>query len=110
MIETAKELHNLPEAFDYLTPDEQDHLIDWIKSNLEAIKTFNERRTSYGLKHLFESTGGFYISNGAFKGAMLRCGFKVKNTFALNWTFNVSEKSIKQLKSRKVDQLEYKNN
>ena len=44
----------------------------WIETNLKPTKTFNDRRTSYGLKHLFEDTGGFYIGNGAFKGAMIK--------------------------------------
>ncbi|MEK4148958.1 hypothetical protein NST02_18005 [Robertmurraya sp. FSL W8-0741] len=98
MVETAQDIHNQPEAFDYLTPGEQQQLIKWIESNFEPIKSFNERRTSYGLKHIFESNGGFYIGNGAFKGAMLKCGYKVKDKTALNWIFNVSEKSIKLLK------------
>lgn len=89
--------HNQPEAFDFLTPGEQQHLVDWIESNLIPIQTFNDRHSSYGLKHLFERNGGFYIGNGAFKGAMLRCGYKVKDKSALNWTFNVSEKSIKAI-------------
>lgn len=93
MVESGKELYNQPEAFDYLTPGEQKHLTDWIKENLEPIKTFNLRHTSYGLKHIFERNGGFYIGNGAFKGAMLKCGFRVKDRSALNWKFNVSEKS-----------------
>lgn len=93
MVESGKELYNQPEAFDYLTPGEQKHLTDWIKENLQPIKTFNLRHTSYGLKHVFERNGGFYIGNGAFKGAMLKCGFRVKDRSALNWVFNVSEKS-----------------
>jgi hypothetical protein len=92
--ETGKEPHNQPEAYDYLTPGEQKHLTDWIKANLEPIQGFNLRHTSYGLKHIFEKTGGFYIGNGAFKGAMLKCGYKVKDKSALNWSFNISEKSI----------------
>lgn len=91
--------HNQPEAFDYLTPGEQQRLIDWINRNLQPIKTFNTRRSSYGLKHIFESHGGFYVGNGAFKGAMIKCGYKVKDKNQLNWVFNVSEKSIKVLQS-----------
>jgi len=91
--ETGKELQNQPEAFDYLTPGQQDHLTRWIKENFDPIKTFNTRHTSYGLKHIFERNGGFYVSNGAFKGAMLKCGFKVKDKSALNWVFNISERS-----------------
>lgn len=91
--ETGKELYNQPEAFDYLTPGEQGRLTDWIKANLETRKTFNDKHTSYGLKHIYASNGGVYVGNGAFKGAMLKCGFKVKNTTELNWIFNVSFKA-----------------
>ncbi|MDY7224680.1 hypothetical protein [Halalkalibacterium halodurans] len=91
--ETGHELHNQPEAFDFLTPGEQRHLTDWIKAHFKPIKTINERHTSYGLKHRFENHGGFYISNGAFKGAMLKCDFKVKDKNDLNWKFNISQKS-----------------
>ena len=98
--ETGTELHNQPEAFDYLTPGEQQHLTNWIKANFEPIKTFNDRHTSYGLKHIFERKGGFYIGNGAFKGAMLDCCYKVKDKAALNWVFNLSEKSVKAIRSK----------
>ncbi|NRS51002.1 hypothetical protein [Brevibacillus sp. HB2.2] len=91
--ETGKELYNQPEAFDYLTLGQQSHLTDWIKANLDPIESFNTRHTSYGLKHIFEKTGGYYVGNGAFKGAMLKCGFKVKDKAAINWVFNISEKS-----------------
>lgn len=94
------DLHNQPEAFDYLTPGEQQHLTKWIESRFKAIKTFNTRRTSYGLKHIFERNGGFYVGNGAFKGAMLKCGYQVKDKRDLNWIFNVSEKSIKEIGDR----------
>lgn len=92
--ETGQELHNQPEAFDYLTPGEQHRLVEWIKNNFEPIRTFNLRHTSYGLKHIFErSPGGFYIGNGAFKGAMLKCGYKVRDKADLNWHFNISQAS-----------------
>jgi hypothetical protein len=85
---------NHPNEFDKLSPEEQLTLSSWVATYLEPIKSFNERHTSYGLKHLFESSEeGFYITNGAFKGAMLDCGFRVKDETALNWAFNVSEKS-----------------
>ncbi|WP_010271415.1 hypothetical protein [Paenibacillus senegalensis] len=93
MSETGTERYNQPEAFDYLTPGEQDRLTNWIKENLTFRESFNNKHTSYGLKHVFERNGGCYVGNGAFKGAMLKCGFKVQDTSELNWVFNVSEKS-----------------
>ncbi|RKD26710.1 hypothetical protein BEP19_16020 [Ammoniphilus oxalaticus] len=91
------DLHNQPKAFEYLTPGERRRLTEWVKANLTPIQSFNVRHTSYGLKHIFEKNGGFYIGNGAFKGAMIECGFKVQDKTALNWVFNVSEKSIKAI-------------
>ncbi|MCG1226654.1 hypothetical protein K4S73_06115 [Staphylococcus epidermidis] len=41
-----------------------------------------------------------YVTNGQFKGAMLKAGFDVKDKTQLNWHFNVSEKSIKELDKR----------
>lgn len=91
------DLQNHPKSFEQLTAGEQQKLVEWINTNFDSIKSINERHTSYGLKHIFENNGGFYISNGAFKGAMLQCGFEAKDESALNWKFNVSEKSIKAI-------------
>jgi hypothetical protein len=67
---------------------------EWIDKNTVKIKSFNNKHTSYDLKHIFEkSENGFYISNDMFKQTMLRCGFKVKDILATNWIFNISEKS-----------------
>jgi hypothetical protein len=84
-----------PKCFETeLTLDQQKALTDWINGNFLKIQSFNFRHSSYDLKHKFEkSENGFYMGNGAFKGAMLRCGFKVKDESTQNWTFNVSEKS-----------------
>lgn len=38
-----------------LTKREHDILYDWITFNLIPIKSFNDRKTSYGLKHIFEA-------------------------------------------------------
>jgi hypothetical protein len=85
---------NEPNEFEKLSEEEKLTVASWIATYLDPIKSFNEKHRSYGMKHLFErSEEGFYISNGAFKGAMVDCGFKVKDKTALNWVFNVSEKS-----------------
>lgn len=77
----------------FLTKQEEKILLDWI-SNFKPIKTFNLKHTSYGLKHIFERTEqGFYITNDEFKDAMLKAGFKVKDKSAVNWVFNISQKS-----------------
>ncbi len=90
---------NSPNEFDKLSLPEKQILIDWC-SNLNQIKSINTKYSSYSLKHIFErSKNGFYITNGAFKGAMLKCGFNYKSiTDSPNWYFNVSQKSIEDIK------------
>lgn len=106
--QAAKLLNNQPEDFNNLSGEQKDQLLEWIKSNLQKIKTINKNHTSYGLKHYFEydkKNGGFYVTNGQFKGAMLECGFikyEIPEIFGINWEFNVSEKSISKLKKRGV--------
>jgi hypothetical protein len=82
-----------------LTKQEHDILYDWITVNLIPTKTFNDRKTSYGLKHIFERDDcGFYIDNDDFKNIMLEHGFKVKNPNDTNWIFNISKRSPALLK------------
>lgn len=68
----------------------------WIKENFVSRVTINKYHTSYEMKHIFErSPDGFYLTNGAFKGAMLKCGFD-KHSGGINWCFQVTERSIKE--------------
>lgn len=76
---------NDPEEFYKLDKYTQQKLLDWIDSNLTERKYFNHKITSYGLKHMLP----FYVTNGAFKGAMLEAGFKVLDKTEMNWNFNV---------------------
>lgn len=86
---------DFPERFDALPRERQEALLDWIDLNLIPIQSFNTRHTSYGLKHLvrFEDGADAYFTNGEFKGAMLAAGYHVQNPSALNWVFNVSQRS-----------------
>ena len=88
---------NSPYSFYDLTKEEQATLLDWCKQ-LEKQEKINKKHTSYGLKHIFEKNN-FYITNGAFKGAMLQTGFKVADEKALNWTFNICGKSLKKVRN-----------
>lgn len=99
---------NKPEHFEELNEVKKNALLEFCYS-INKIKTFNVRRSSYGLKHVFEriysealsgTFEGSYITNGQFKGAMMKAGFKVKDETRLNWHFNASEKSIKELESK----------
>lgn len=86
-----------PLAFLDLDTDKQEVLLDWCLS-LNKIKSFNNGRSCYGMKHVFGNTeNGFYVYSGAMKGAMIIAGFDVKNENELNWSFNVSKKSLKQV-------------
>ncbi|UNC19621.1 hypothetical protein FX991_05595 [Latilactobacillus sakei] len=86
---------NTPKLFNELSADEQAVLVNWVLTTLKPIKTFSGNRTSYEIKHIFERTPlGFYVLNGAMKGAMLIAGYQIKNEKEINWTFNISERSI----------------
>lgn len=89
---------NNPDEFDFLSPEEQTVLLDWCDS-LGKISTINKKHSSYALKHIFSSSSnGFYISNGTFKGAMLKLGYKYQPIVnGINWYFNISEKCLKSL-------------
>lgn len=77
-----------------LTKAEHDVLCSWIKNNLVPVKSFNDKVSSYFLKHIFERADvGFYIDNDDFKTAMTDCGFSVKNPDDQNWVFNISKES-----------------
>ncbi|AVI65855.1 hypothetical protein CKQ84_08140 [Shewanella sp. WE21] len=65
--------------------------VSWLKQ-IEEIKSFNLRRSSYGIKHLAERDIG-YITNGVFIAAAIHSGFKYKiNYDSPNVQFNMSEK------------------
>ncbi|EKE25719.1 MAG: hypothetical protein ACD_5C00055G0002 [uncultured bacterium] len=71
----------------------------WL-AQIEKIETINEKRSSYGLKHLAEKKIG-YITNGVFIAAAIYCGFKYKiYRDDPNPCFAMSEKSIKQIEKK----------
>lgn len=89
-----------PLAFLDLTPDQQEVLLNWCRQ-FRKIKTFYRYRSSYGLKHSFgHGENGFYVYNGAFKGAMIIAGFKPKTTDTLNWHFNISGRDVNKMMER----------
>lgn len=90
---------NSPFEFYELWEDEQQQLLRWCQS-LKRIEAINQNEDSYTIKHDFErSEGGFYIHNGAMKGAMMRAGFEYQHSFgADNMKFNVSQKSINAIR------------
>ena len=85
---------DLPEQYEQLTTAQKAILCVWIKTNLLPKRSVNRKHDSYSLKHLFEdSTLGFYITNGQFKGAMLECEFDPDVEDEKNWCFRISESS-----------------
>lgn len=90
--------HNNPSQFGNLSTSERLLLVDWIKDRLVHSDSDSSSHThigpssSYGLKHLAGRELGFYISNGAFKGAMLECGFVPEDEEHLNWQFRYEER------------------
>lgn len=81
--------------FTELSPERQAELLDWISTHLYPIKTINYAHDSACIRGLIDLGPGkdSYFSNGQFKGAMLIAGFRVANKNALNWHFNISERS-----------------
>lgn len=87
-----------PDRFLDLSPLEQTVLVAWVLNTLAPSKGTNYSNDSYELKHYFsDSACGFYIINGAFKGAMLVAGFKVADMRSKNWHFNIKPSSVTNL-------------
>lgn len=89
---------NSPFEFYELTKKEQRQLLQWC-GRLNKIETINHNEDSYTIKHDFErSENGFYVNNGAMKGALISAGFKWSGGHdSINYKFNVSQRSINRL-------------
>lgn len=78
--------------------------VAWLRENVAPITTINQRRTSYGLKHLaekhYEPSG--YLTNGVFIAAAIVAGYSYK-TFpdSPNVMFGMSEASLKRIEQGK---------
>ena len=76
--------------------EEFERVCQWLYQ-IDKIKTINNKRGSYGLKHIAEREVG-YITNGVFIAAAIHSGFKYKiYPGSPNVSFNMSEKSIKRI-------------
>jgi hypothetical protein len=76
-----------PKEFVLLPPLKRELLLRWISRTMYPTATVWRDATSYGLKHAAEDDLGFYISNGEFKGAMLKAGHEPADTRERNWLF-----------------------
>jgi hypothetical protein len=73
-----------------LTADQGAALAAWIAMTMHLIKAANQHQNSCALKGVFErSAGGFALTNGQFKGAMLAAGYQPVNSEQPNWTFYI---------------------
>jgi hypothetical protein len=98
-----------PIRFLDLSPLEQVVLVTWVLNTLAPSKGINYADDSYSLKHYFsDSSCGFYIMNGMFKGAMLVTGFKVADKQSKNWCFNIKPSSTTNLYRTKANILDKK--
>ncbi|MDP9458211.1 MAG: hypothetical protein M3Q49_02635 [Actinomycetota bacterium] len=75
-----------PRDYETLGRDEQAALRAWIAVAMKPARTVGPSN-SYTMKHDFETAGGFYVSNGQFKGAMLAAGYKPVKRGEQNWRF-----------------------
>lgn len=92
-------IYDDPKQFKQLSQHERALLVSWILTSLAPTNGINHRHNSYEIKHSFSNSSlGFYVSNGQFKGAMLVAGFKTDKVKQRNWCFNVSEKSYNNVR------------
>lgn len=75
-----------PEEFDRLKATEKRALLQWIGECFEKSPTAASAH-SYGMKHWFQHERRIYVTNGAYKGAMLAAGFAPVDCSELNWQF-----------------------
>lgn len=83
-----------PSEYNKLSKHQQAVLQLWISQHLKPHKQKSFGTvSSYWLKHYFEySQRGFYITNGALKGAMKASGFEAKDESYKNWTYQLPAK------------------
>ncbi len=75
-----------------LTDEERLLIKQWITDNIKPRKTILKHHTSYGMKHLLESDTGIYLTNNAFKDAMMLEGYNPVDPNELNWEYRISLK------------------
>jgi hypothetical protein len=77
-----------PAEFDRLTEAEQAALLAWVRETFvpDDRKRVHPRDSTYAIKHIWErEPGGFYITNGAMKGAFLAAGYPIVDMTEMNW-------------------------
>lgn len=73
-------------------------IASWLLDTISPIKTIDQSRTSYRLKHIVERRLGKYITNGQFIAAAIICGYPYKMIpGSPNVHFGMSRKSFNKL-------------
>jgi len=81
---------NQAAAYEQLTTEKRAALDTWITHTLHPIKSANHYQSSATLPSVFtRSAGGFAVTNGQFKGAMLAAGLCPVDAMQLHWTFHI---------------------
>ena len=63
---------------------------DYIQAHFPRSRIrFNQKQSSYGLKHKLERKLGRYVHNGELIAAMVLCGYSYKIIDGLNCVFNM---------------------
>ena len=79
---------NQPSSYERLTDEKKAAIQGWFGRELVPMDVAG-LYGSYSLKHVFEGIpGGFYLTNGEMKGAMLAAGFEPVDRYELNWRFH----------------------
>lgn len=62
----------------------------WIRENIRKNRSIYKGGTSYGLKQILQKDTGIYLTNNAFKDAMLLSGYEPVDPDELNWRYRVT--------------------
>lgn len=75
--------------------------VAWLRENIEPTRTINQRRSSYGIKHVADKDIG-YITNGVLIAAGIIAGYPYKIVpGSPNVSFGMSERSLRDVSTRR---------
>jgi hypothetical protein len=81
---------NQTQDYDRLTTDKRAAVAAWIAATMYPSKNANLYQSSTALTGVFaRSAGGFAITNGQCKGAMLAAGLRPVDGMQVHWTFHI---------------------
>lgn len=84
-----------PADFEHLTTQQQRCVLYWIGRVL-LLADRSDSRTSESLREDFEREG-FVLTNGQFKGAMLRSGYPPRSIGETNWAFRIKRAVLRSI-------------